>query len=224
MKENTKIRFKGAPWFLTEEEKLITPPILIGGAGGIGSWTTLFLTRAGYPVYVVDFDILEDVNLGGQFFLKENIGSSKVMALYYAVYQSCDTQISVEESMIDHDFVTKDPCIISAFDNMDARRVLFNKWKENSDREIFIDGRLSLEAFQIYVVTPGREEEYEKTLFEDSEVPDLPCTMKQTSHIAAMIATHITSLFLNYITNKRAGKEIRALPFYYEFFSPLYTI
>ena len=46
-----------------------------------------------------------------------------------------------------------------------------------------------------------------KTLFEDSEVPDLPCTMKQTSHIAAMIATHITSLFLNYITNKKSGKR-----------------
>lgn len=224
MKENIKTRFKGAPWFLTETEKLSTSSILIGGAGGIGSWTTLFLTRAGYPVCVVDFDTLEDVNLGGQFFLKEDIGSSKVIALYHAIYQSCDTQIEVEECMIDHNFIAENPCIISAFDNMDARKVLFNKWKENPNREIFIDGRLSLETFQIYVVTSGREEEYEKTLFEDSEVPDLPCTMKQTSHIAAMIATHITSLFLNYITNKRAGKEIRALPFYYEFFSPLYTI
>jgi tRNA A37 threonylcarbamoyladenosine dehydratase len=74
MKENIKTRFKDAPWFLTETEKLSTPSILIGGAGGIGSWTTLFLTRAGYPVCVVDFDTLEDVNLGGQFFLKEDIG------------------------------------------------------------------------------------------------------------------------------------------------------
>ncbi len=223
MKEDLKVRFKDAPWFLNDENKEKFPPILIGGAGGIGSWTALFLTRAGYPVDITDFDILEESNLGGQFYFKEDIGRHKVTALNLAIFKSCGEMLLINIDTIEESYVCESPYVISAFDNMEARKNLFNSWKAFPDKRLFIDGRLSLEDFQIYVVTPDRIEEYEKTLFNDEEVEDLPCTMKQTSHVAAMIGTHITSLFLNYITNIRAEKEVRALPFCYEFFVPLYT-
>ena len=65
-------RFKEAPWFLSvpEEEKAVIhySTINIGGAGGIGSWTALFLSRAGFYTYVQDFDTIETHNIGGQFF------------------------------------------------------------------------------------------------------------------------------------------------------------
>ncbi len=36
-------RFKDAPWYAKEDVN-----VLIGGAGGIGSWLTLFLSRANF--------------------------------------------------------------------------------------------------------------------------------------------------------------------------------
>ena len=86
---------------------------------------------------------------------------------------------------------------------------------------IFIDGRLEMEQLQIFCVTPDKMEEYEKTLFDDAIVEDLPCTMKQTSHSAAMIASLMTSFFTNHITNVREGMIVREVPFYHEFFIPM---
>lgn len=53
-------RFKGADWF----SWLYRRPVLLGGAGGIGSWVSMFLSRLGCHIYIYDFDIFERINLG----------------------------------------------------------------------------------------------------------------------------------------------------------------
>ena len=59
-------------------------------------------------------------------------------------------------------------------------------------QEFFIDGRLTAEQLQIYCVKYQDIERYRtEALFSDSDVPDAPCTMKQTSHVAAMIASYM---------------------------------
>ena len=79
-----------------------------------------------------------------------------------------------------------------------------------------------MEQLQIFCVTPDKIEEYEQEhLFDDSEVEDAPCTMKQTSHSAAMIASHMVGSFTNHITNIYERELIRDVPFYYEFFIPV---
>ena len=211
-------RFKDAPWIPKEEDTFSN--VIIGGAGGIGSWTALFLARAGFSPIVFDFDILEEHNLGGQLFQYEDVGLSKVEALYNIINKLSNKKIEFSSDKIEENFEVF-PYMISAFDNMMARKHMFNAWRK-CQQGLFIDGRLSMESFEIYCVTPDRAEEYEKTLFEDEEVEDLPCTMKQTSHVAAMIGSHITSLYTNYVTNLKSEKEVRVLPFKYEFFIPLY--
>ena len=41
-----------------------TKTLLIGGAGGIGSWLSFFLGRIGHKLYIFDFDTVEPSNLG----------------------------------------------------------------------------------------------------------------------------------------------------------------
>lgn len=231
----TNTRFKGAPWFIKEEGL----SIFIGGAGGIGSWVTLFLSRAGYKVVVADYDTIEEHNLGGQFFLFGDIGKKKVAALHGSMQKFSDTSITGLDIKLNESFyesvLNNSPnlgsfrVVVSAFDNMEARTGLFNFWERTLSIEdnvnipsLFIDGRLEMEQMQIFCVTSDIEsrEEYRRTLFSDGDVPDLSCTMKQTSHCAAMIASHMTGFITNHVANWKTGVEAREVPAYFEYVIP----
>lgn len=211
-------RFKDAIWFPKEETELI-----IGGAGGIGSWLSISLARAGFLPIVFDFDRIEAHNIGGQAYSKQDIGDLKVDALKKRVMELCNIDLFTFNSAYDENSMAS-AYMFSAFDNMKARKDMFNNWKkENSENPdaIFIDGRLTMEQLQIYCVTPDKIEEYEKTLFDDSEVEEDPCTLKQTSHGALMIASLMTAFFTNHLTNVVEKAPVRDVPFFYEYFIPL---
>lgn len=212
-------RFKDAPWFPKENET-----VMVGGAGGISSWLTLFLARAGFKPIVYDFDIIEEHNTGGQLFRLSDVGKHKVSALSEIIKEFANDSMSGFNNKIDENSPTH-YFMFSGFDNMLARKNMFENWKRSIENcavtPILIDGRLEMEQLQIFCVTPDRIEDYEKTLFTDEEVEDAPCTMKQTSHAAAMIATLMTAFFTNHMTNIYEREVVRDVPFYHEFFIPL---
>jgi len=229
-------RFKDAPWFPTENVYTI-----IGGAGGIGSWLTLMLARAGFNPIVWDFDVIEEHNIGGQLFPQKSVNNSKVVALRRLVKEFTDTDINVYDERYDKETMSHH-YVFSAFDNMQARKDMFSNWKNyvkewkeageaikvakdlgvstvelelgrDAKTPIFIDGRLLMEQLTVFCVTPDKIEEYEKHLFDDSEVAEEPCTLKQTSHTAAMIASYMTSFFTNHFANTQTGENDRNIPF-----------
>jgi hypothetical protein len=181
---------------------------------------------------VCDADIIEAHNLGGQFFAVADIGQYKVSALFEHIKTFTGVGIYIEKSMIDSDSTTS-PICISGFDNMAARKVFYANWRAQlegltfKERQecIFIDGRLLAEQFQIFTIrgddTERMQEYQEKFLFEDSEVGEALCTSKQTSHVAAMIGTYITSILTNHMTNLNFKKALRAVPFQIEIHTPI---
>ena len=326
MNEIHTSRFKDAPWFAKEEINTV-----IGGAGGIGSWLTLLLCRAGFTPVVYDFDRLEEHNLAGQMYSKQDAISNKLKVT--ALKENCkafaDTDINIFSERITEETMSHN-YVFSAFDNMKARKDMFGAWKvfvedwksnllpqelvdvevvtynviltscngnilatvklvkdllnldlkeskdlvynvvirpghtpvpaiiktgltlEEADElvslfkdinasaelmpiyktekqlsnvpgdtPIFIDGRLRAEQMQIFCVTPNNIEAYEAHLFDDTEVEDAPCTLKQTSHSAAMIASHMVAFFTNHLTNNNAKDIERNVPFLWEYFIPL---
>ena len=237
MTEVHSSRFKDAPWFPKEETNVI-----VGGAGGIGSWLTLMLSRAGFFPIVYDFDRLEEHNLAGQLYTKLDAEQNvlKVDALKGLCKHFADTDITVMSEKYNKDSMSHH-YVFSAFDNMQARKDMFNAWceyvkewqednkildleaeiPENIEVPIFIDGRLTAEQMQIFCVTPKNISKYKEHLFDDSEVEDAPCTMKQTSHSAAMIASHMTGFFSNHMTNNAEQDSVRSVPFFWEYFIPI---
>ena len=218
--ENENLRFSKLEWYKPRDTEIV----VIGGAGGIGSWLALFLARANFEVFLVDFDRFEAHNLSGQFAKKSNINMMKTTAVAQNIADFTSNEISTIENRIDENFSTNE-FMFSAFDNMQARKDMFKVWKKSWNREnkpLFIDGRLAAEYFQIFCVTPETADRYEKEyLFEDSEVPDAPCSMQQTSHTAAMIAAHMTGFFTNHIANIYMRNKTREVPFYYEYVIPI---
>lgn len=220
-------RFKDAPWFPKGNLS-----ILVGGAGGIGSWTTILLSRIGYEPVVFDFDIIEEHNIGGQLYPKSKINQYKVEALNELSIDFCNKTITHFKEKIDSNSLTS-RIAISAFDNMKARSDMFESWDAVYGEDpgaIFIDGRLNAEQMQIFCIRGGksrrrvinREDYRNDHLFNDADIEDEACTMKQTSHAAAMIASHMVGFLTNHITNVVERQELRTVPFYWEYFIPMH--
>jgi molybdopterin/thiamine biosynthesis adenylyltransferase len=218
-KETVRSRFKDAPWYPKE----ITSAV-IGGAGGIGSWLTFLLARAGFEPIVYDYDTIEEHNIGGQLFGIKHIGMSKIDAIKQIVLEYSDTHLTgmneaFNTESMGHQFM------FAAFDNMQARKDMFEVWwRDNSENPnaILIDGRLLMEQMQIFCVTPATAKDYLRDhLFDDSEVEAENCTMKQTSHSAGMIASLMTGFFTNHMTNIAHGSVVRQVPYFHEYFIPI---
>lgn len=218
-------RFKDAPWFEATKEV----PLIVGGAGGIGSWLTLMAARAGFVPTVYDFDSLEEHNLGGQLFSRDMIGRSKVEALTELVKQFADTDIVPLEERFTVEDGMYATIMLSGFDNMKARKDFFTVWKNANHgvaEAIYIDGSVTAEQLTIYSIR-GNDlkaiEQYEKEFlcFTDTDIEDTVCTFRQTSHSAAMIASNMIGILTNHITNVAKGITVTRVPFKWEYFIPL---
>lgn len=216
-------RFKSAPWF----QEGIKPSVLIGGAGGIGSWLTVLLNRAGFETYVYDFDRLEEINMAGQLFAHKSIGMNKVDALAEITQELCREQIIANFAKVDEKTMTNE-IAFAAFDNIKARKDMFTSWVNNyrgNKEAIFIDGRLTAEQLTIFSIRGddeyGIKEYQEDHLPDDSTIPELQCTLKQTSHGAAMIAAHMVEMFTNWYSVVLKTDESRYTPFFWEYLIPI---
>jgi molybdopterin/thiamine biosynthesis adenylyltransferase len=216
-----KSRFRDASWFEKMDKFVI--PIIIGGVGGIGSWLALFLSRMLPPTsYIIlyDFDKVEEVNMAGQLFRTQDIGKLKITAIKEIVKEfSGYERVTAMPDRYDQESL-KSPVMFSCFDNMQARKDMFENWLTEAEKypdSIFIDGRLNAEQFQVFYVTLEYAKQYrDKYLFSDAEVEDANCSYKQTTHFAAAIAAKMVQGFTGFLD------ETYELPFKYEEIGPLF--
>lgn len=218
----TTSRFSGAEWFKIAGEK----DIVFAGLGGIGSWAAFLLSRV-HPkhLYLYDPDTIEAVNLSGQLYSENNIGNSKSTVLHNFIrdYSNYYDALSYVGRFEPNSIASN--IMISGFDNMEARKVYFNSWKQHiywkteEDKKecLYIDARMSAEDIQILCMT-GADTEYikeyqEKWLFNDEEADTEVCSYKQTSFCAAIIGGLICNLFVNFCTNLGNPLMPRPLPF-----------
>lgn len=215
-------RFKDAVWFG------IPIDIILGGVGGIGSWVALIVSRLKYNLFIYDFDTIEQHNIGTQFYSvvqgiehREKVPSVRNNCIQFGADPN---KITGFDSKFDENSFGG-PIMISGFDNMLSRKIFFSKWKEyvlenkgNGELKIFIDGRMSAETGQIFFVKTMKDIEiYEKTLFDDSEVKDGPCSYKATPHNGPLIGSLISSGLINMVYNHTINESIREVPFAIDF-------
>lgn len=215
-----KVRFSDAAWY----ERAKNTTILLLGSGGIGSWVGFALSRIGFPFMVYDFDIVEETNLGGQLFNVSHVGKHKTEALEELCKQFSGSDVKVYRDGKYTADSPSNPIVIAAFDNMEARKLSFEKWvefvsectEEEQKEAIFIDGRLLAEDYRIYAVTVDRIEAYRTTLFSDDVQEEIMCTLKATTHCSMGIAADMVSILTNHIAGiderKLYGSPLRDVP------------
>ena len=218
------VRFSGASWF--EAAKGVSATI--AGVGGIGSWTSLLLSRISKTVRITlyDDDSVEVVNLAGQMFSSNQVGLRKVYAAQEVIRYFSGSYCNAAPYRIASTTSIYDNIVICGFDNMEARKILYRLWKARAKsfstaqqgEFLFIDGRMNAEEFQIFSITGDDDynmKRYEEEfLFSDAEVAPAVCSYKQTTYCASMIASFMINSLVNFLSNQNLENMPRQVPFY----------
>lgn len=171
-------------------------PISIIGAGSIGSWTALCLAKMGcLDIEIWDFDKVEPHNTPNQFFNRIDGGEEfkKNRLLADTISDFSHTIPKTQEGYTDEALSSK--IIISAVDNMETRKKLFEKHK-GTDKWL-IDGRMGGNAIEVYVTKLDNDtqcNEYARTLFADAEALPVPCSHRSVAYNGLTIAGYISSV------------------------------
>ena len=179
---------------MIDVEKLKTLPIRIVGAGSVGSFTCLSLTKMGaHNIKVWDDDQIDEVNISNQFYRMEDIGDYKVEALQKMIMDFEGVPIEAESNLYDG---TKDcdGIIIMAVDNMTARKRIWEKVKGNDKVSLLIDPRMGGRVARIYAVNPMNPGEYEDTLYDDDEAVEERCTERTIIYNVLGISSYICKM------------------------------
>ena len=187
--ENAKhTRFSELMWYDPDHD------IIVGGVGGIGSWLAFLLSRAGYRLYLFDDDTIDETNMAGQLYPISSIGQNKAAAMKSTIWNFSQSN---NVDVLGRYTTESEACPItfSCFDNMEARKVLFDNWAAQEDRSIFIDGRMLAESFQVFAVVKGKEDAY--------------------------IGGVMMSILTNHMSNVKLDMDIREVPFKTTFEIPL---
>ena len=218
------IRFSGASWF--EAAKGVSATI--AGVGGIGSWTSLLLSRISQTIRITlyDDDNVEVVNLAGQMFSSNQVGLRKVYAAQEVIRYFSGSYCNAAPYRIASTTSIYDNIVICGFDNMEARKILYRLWKARAKSFpvaeqgafLFIDGRMNAEEFQIFSIIGDDDynmKRYEEEfLFSDAEVAPAVCSYKQTTYCASMIASFMINSLVNFLSNQNLENMPRQVPFY----------
>ena len=219
-------RFSGAEWYeLVKEQQII-----IGGAGGIGSWLAFQVARLSPSLIALyDDDIVETGNLSGQLFSRLDVNKTKVKAIESVITKYNEHYCVHGIPSRFTEYTEAGDVMMCGFDNMEARKVFFRSWlshvyslSENKRKEcLFLDGRLSMGILQVFCITGDDSYSIQKYsesyLFDDADADETICSMKQTTYMACMIGSIMTNLFVNFVANLTDPVLPYDLPFFTEY-------
>lgn len=196
------LRFSGLSWATEVQEKEIT----IIGLGGIGSNVALPLARLNpKKLFLIDPDVVEEVNLAGQAFFNNHVGMKKVDAVAEVLYSWAGYKKIVAIPTLLTEGTDFGEITITGFDNMNARKIAFTNFMDSPAAKLLVDARMSVDTIQIFTLLKEDTEFLDiyrdKWLFSDAAAQTAPCSMKQTSYTGSILGGLVVNIIINYISS-----------------------
>ena len=196
------LRFSGLSWATEVQEKEIT----IIGLGGIGSNVALPLARLNpKKLFLIDPDVVEEVNLAGQAFFNNHVGMKKVDAVAEVLYSWAGYKKIVAIPTLLTKGTDFGEITITGFDNMNARKIAFTNFMDSPAAKLLVDARMSVDTIQIFTLLKEDTEFLDiyrdKWLFSDAAAQTAPCSMKQTSYTGSILGGLVVNIIINYISS-----------------------
>lgn len=154
-------------------------PIILIGAGAIGSHLAVALAKAGHSLTIMDADYVVRKNIQNQAFLPEHIDKPKVQALASMYPDNIHPILGWYEGQFDADF------LIGCADQMQVRRLMCDHCSH------LFDTRLVESIYTIYF---GKAEDLRITMNYDNDDPELigktpPCEQPSCRADLVLVAT-----------------------------------
>lgn len=185
--------------------EVLNLPINIVGAGAIGSFLSLQLAKMGFLNQTIwDFDEVSVENMSCQFYRHSDIGAPKVFALKNLLGEFIN-QLPGRDMVFVNEKFSPQPglagIVISAVDNMDVRREIYEAVKRECFQvKYIIDPRMGAEDALLYVINPfdpKDQSSYEKTLYSDQDALQERCTAKSTIYTANLLSGLVAKAIKN---------------------------
>ena len=183
----------------------------IVGCGAIGSSVATQLARLGAnQFYLYDFDKVGIENVGVSQYVNEDIGKTKVDALYTHIKKiECSIEIELSNSKFKYYEGTKNDILVLGLDSMSTRIEIVKLLAKCPDKPSFvIDGRMGAEQYQQYIYNNITVKQYEKDWYSDEDSDPEPCTRKATSYCSNMSGSFISNSIKNIVMKQPYFKEI----------------
>lgn len=185
-------------------------PIVVIGAGAIGSATVVTLAKMGCPdITVWDDDILEEVNVPNQLCKPSMVGRPKLEALRELTEDLTGVLIKAENRRYRGQKLRG--VVIAAVDSMDARLAIWKRVKLDPDVPLLIDARMGAEFARLYAVHPCNPSEiefYESNLYTSSEAEPLPCSARSIVYCPTVVAGFIGTFIKDHATGGELPLEV----------------
>jgi hypothetical protein len=168
----------------------------IVGLGGIGSQLVPLLSIMGFKKMTGwDDDTLEEHNLSTTMYPQNAIGRPKsVVAQNVADLYS----VNPGNNKFFQEFYDETS---PTLDNMEGRMIAYQKWKEQSNRQLFLDLRMGALAMEIVTATK-KHDKYLDTWQPSHTIADADCTMKHTIFTASIVGGLGIDQVFNVVANK----------------------
>lgn len=162
---------------------------VVVGCGAIGRQLAMQLSSMGVGgLSLIDFDKVEDVNMGCQGWAPDEIGKFKSESLGSSCARA-NPGIKLEVHTVPFDKVhlAGKRHIFSCVDNMDVRKDILDS--ATVDMDLFVEARMMPEVFQVnFVHDQESRDAWKENWFPQKEAPELTCATRTTLHCASAAA------------------------------------
>ena len=184
---------------LIPPDKLAECHAVVVGVGAVGRQVAIQLASMGLPsLSLIDFDDVEEANMGPQGYSPKEIGEPKVNAVHGTVaWLNPDCEVRIYNERFKRSEMTdylssnkKTQLVFCCVDSMESRMLVWETAKA-ANVDFFADARMAGEVLNTLVIpTPAKDVYYETTLFPDND-PGIhagSCTTKSTIYTASIAA------------------------------------
>lgn len=181
---------------IVNQEQINAHPAAIVGVGAIGSHLAEMLAKLGVRRFnLIDFDEVDEVNLGVQGFYEAEVGQTKTSAVATRITAiSCRAQVTTwtqpyEDLRHGDEGVMRDSVVFACVDSVKVRRQIFRDFRWQG-WPVLLDGRMAAESLRVFCIdrAPAALELYQASLFPEREAHRESCTARATIYCASMAA------------------------------------
>ena len=192
---------------LVNQKVVVTKKVTLIGAGAVGSFAALALTKLGVEhLTVYDNDTVESHNIPNQFYKEvAHEGLPKVGALQEVVKEFNGVTIGAVRGL----YVKQklDEVVVVATDSMSSRKLVFDQFCKQKSAKYLIEARMGGELGFVYGVDKKNKQQmklYKKTWYSDAQATPIACTEKAIIYNVLMISSLICRAFKAVVNEEKS--------------------